>query len=82
MQADTIKLVFTYFIAVLIIAGGFAIILITRGDPDASDVRLLMAGFIGGAMQFVFNRETQTQTARSTAAAIAQGTGNGSEAKP
>lgn len=77
MQADTIKLIFTYAIALIIILGGGLALVITRNDPNPSDLQLVLAGFIGAAVQFVFNRETQTQTARSTQAAVAQGAGNG-----
>lgn len=77
MNADNIKIVFTYGIATIMIVGGLAIIYLTRLDPPEADVqglRLLMAGFIGGATQFVFNRETQTQTARQVERGISQGT--------
>jgi len=76
MNTDQIKVIFTYGIATIMILGGLAIIYATRLDPPEADVaglRLLMAGFIGGATQFVFNRETQTQTARQVERGIAQG---------
>lgn len=79
MPTDTIKLWFTYAIALVLIVGGGLFLLVTRLDPPGTsqDLQLVIAGFIGSAVTFVFTRETQTQTARSTAAAIAQGTGNG-----
>lgn len=76
MTTDTIKAFFTYAIALLIIVGGFAILYLTRLDPPESNsqnLSLVMAGFIGAAIQFVFNRETQTQTARQSERATAAG---------
>jgi hypothetical protein len=76
MKADTIKLVFTYAIAFVIIVGGGAILYFTRLDPPESNsqnLSLVMAGFIGAAIQFVFNRETQNQTARQVTTATAAG---------
>jgi hypothetical protein len=76
MQIDTIKILYTYTIATIMIVGGLFIIYNTRLDPATADIqglRLLMAGFIGGATQFVFNRETQTSTARQVERGVAQG---------
>lgn len=76
INADNLKIVFTYTIATILVVGGLAIVYATRLDPPEADVqglRLLMAGLIGAATQFVFNRETQTQTARQVERGIAQG---------
>lgn len=78
MQSDTIKQIYTYTIATIIIAGGLAILFLIRLDPpesNAQNLSLVIAGFIGAAMQFVFNRETQTSTARQVERGIAQGSG-------
>jgi membrane associated rhomboid family serine protease len=76
MTSDTIKVLFTYLIATLIIVGGGAMLFFTRLDPPESNsqnLSLVVAGFVGAAVQFVFNRETQTQTARQVERGIAQG---------
>jgi hypothetical protein len=65
--ADNIKLTFTYVIALVVIVGGLYMLYQTRLDPPEADVqgmRLLLSGFIGMALQYVFNRETATATAR------------------
>lgn len=68
-MADNLKLIFTYAIAfVVIVGGGAAIIFVTEDEQT----KLLLAGFIGAAIQFVFNRETQTQTARQTERSLAR----------
>ncbi len=77
LQSDTVKAVFTYTIALLLVVGGLLFLYFSRLDPDTSNTRSLVplvAGFIGAAIQFVFNRETQTQTARQVERGIAQGT--------
>ena len=66
MYSDTLKLIFTYGIATLVIVGGGAMLYYTTDE----NLQLVLAGFIGAAIQFVFNRETQTQTARQTERAI------------
>lgn len=68
MNADTIKLLFTYVIAAIIIIGGGAMLYLTRLDPPEADVqglRLLISGFMGGAISYVFTRETATQATRA-----------------
>ena len=77
MQIDTLRAVFTYTIAMVVVVGGFAIIVYTRGDLSASDIRILIAGFIGLALQFVFGQEVQTRTARQAAASTAAAAANG-----
>lgn len=71
MQADTIKLVFTYAIAVVVIVGGGAMLYFTT-DPD---LRLVVAGFMGAAITFVFNRESATQATRAAQSSAAQAAG-------
>ena len=76
MQADAVKLWFTYITALIMVVGGGAMLWFSRLDPPdtgSSQLQLVVAGFIGGAIQFLFNRETQTQTTRATERGIAQG---------
>ena len=76
MQTDTIKLWFSYGLATVIVIGGGAMLFVSRGDAN-TDFALLVAGFIGSATTFVFNRESATQATRAasqaTAAALAPG---------
>lgn len=77
MESDTIKLWFTYITALLIVIGGGAMLWFSRLDPTDSastQLQLVVAGFVGAATQFLFNRETQTSTTRATERSIAQGT--------
>jgi hypothetical protein len=70
---DTIRAIFTYLIALIVVLGGFSLIYVTRTEATSSEVRLLIAGFIGSALTFVFSTEVQTRTARQAASAAAQG---------
>jgi hypothetical protein len=68
MPVDTVKAIATYLIALVIVLGGFAILFATRNEA-VTDTRLIIAGFMGSAVTFVFSSETQTRTARQAAAA-------------
>jgi hypothetical protein len=72
---DTIKAVFTYATALVVVVGGGAAIFVSRADPAASDTVAIMAGFVGFALNFLFGSEVQTRTARQAAAATAAATG-------
>lgn len=74
---DTVRALFTYTIALVVIVGGFTILYATRADPAAVDLRVLIAGFMGSALTFVFGQEVQTRTARQAAASTAAATPNG-----
>jgi hypothetical protein len=63
---DTIRAVFTYTTALVIVVGGGAIIYVSRSEPAAADVVAIVAGFMGAALTFLFSSETQTRTARQT----------------
>ena len=73
MAADTIKLWFTYSLATVIIIGGGAMLFISRNEAN-SDFSLLIAGFIGGAIGFIFNRESATQATRAAQSSASQAT--------
>ena len=72
-KIDTIKALYTYTIAaVVVIGGGSALVFLTL----ESNVSVVVAGFIGSALTFLFGTETATRTARqqqsaSSAATIA-----------
>lgn len=65
---DTIKAVFTYITASATALGGMVAIFLTRSDPSASDTRVVLAGFVGGAFAFLFGQEVATRTARQAQA--------------
>jgi FtsH-binding integral membrane protein len=76
MGIDQIKIIYTYTIATIIVVGGLAILYFARLDPPESqsqNLSLVIAGFVGIALQFVFQRETQTSTARQVERGIAVG---------
>lgn len=64
MRADDVKLWFTYGLAAVIIVGGGIMLYASRLEQN-SDFALLIAGFIGAAVSFVFNRESATQATRA-----------------
>lgn len=64
MQTDTIKLVATYLTAILVVVGGLAMLFVSRNEGN-SDFSLLLAGFIGSAMAFLFGQESATRAVRS-----------------
>ncbi len=80
MQSDTIKLVFTYVLALVIIVGGGLMLYGIRLDPSDSGsatLSLAIVGFIGAAVQFIFSSESATRATRaaqqSTAAGVEAG---------
>lgn len=76
MGIDTIKVGFTYGIAAFLVVGGLIFLYLSRNDPaggQSAAMAPLVAGFVGAAIQFVFNRETQTSTARQVERATAAG---------
>jgi hypothetical protein len=83
MGTDTIKIVYTYSIATLVIVGGIVFLYFSRNDPSESNTAALIpliSGFVGAAIQFVFNRETQTSTARQVERSVAAGSKSTAEA--
>jgi uncharacterized membrane protein YqiK len=72
---DTLRAIFTYLIALVVVIGGGLFLFLTRAEPAAQTQAVVIAGFMGSALTFVFGSEVQTRTARqaaaSTAAAVA-----------
>ncbi len=64
MQSDTLKLLFTYTIAMTVIVGGGAMLYFTND----SQLQLVISGFIGSAITFVFSQETAKQATRAAQA--------------
>lgn len=67
LQSDTLRLLFTYGIALIVVIGGGIMLVSTVGNPDAKDLSVIAAGFIGSALTFVFGQETSARTARQAA---------------
>ena len=74
MQSDTLKLLFTYTIALVIVVGGGAFLYATLGQADAESTRLAIVGFMGGATAFVFAQESSKQATRAAQSSQQQGT--------
>jgi len=74
VKTDDIKLWFTYGLAAIIIVGGGIMLYVSRLEEN-SDFALLIAGFIGAAVSFVFNRESATQATRAAQSSASQATG-------
>ncbi len=73
MGSDTIKLIFTYLIALVVIVVGLGMLFISRNDPaeTAQSLQLLLAGFIGSAITFVFSQESAKQATRAAQSSAA-----------
>ncbi len=69
MQVDTIKLVFTFATVLIVVVGG-GLMLYTTQDQN---LQLVLAGFIGAALQWVFSAESATRATRAAASATAAG---------
>ena len=75
-MSERIKIIYTYTISLIVIVGGGVVLYVTRNDPNTTDVqglRLLLAGFIGSALTFVFGRETASGAAFQSERAYAAG---------
>lgn len=67
MQADTLKLLFSYIVALLVIGGGGLMLFLIRLDPpeQVGSLSLAIVGFIGAAITFVFSSESATRATRA-----------------
>ena len=72
-MSDTIRMIFTYLIAMTIVVGGGLFLFFTRAEPDAQGTALVVSGFIGAALTFVFGQEGSTRAARQSTAASVSG---------
>lgn len=88
MKSDTIKLLFTYLIALAILVGTYYALVVSPFVVDA-DVKLWLTSASGAAIGFVFGEQIANRTARQQAAAtlasvnsmpLANGNGNGDAA--
>ncbi len=77
MQTDTIKLVFTFAtVAVVVIGGG--LMLYSTQDQN---LQLVLAGFIGAALQWVFSAESATRATRAAQSSAAAGAASVTDAR-
>jgi hypothetical protein len=63
MSTEVLKAFFTYLTALALIIGSLAIIYLTRAEVAAAEIRLLLAGFVGAAIQFLFSERTAERAA-------------------
>jgi hypothetical protein len=67
LKSDTLKLIFTYLVALTVIGGGLYILYQSRLDPPSEQLTslyYLIAGFVGMSLQFVYGADTSTRAAR------------------
>lgn len=69
-MTDTIRLLATYLIALIVVVGGGYMLYATRAEPGADNLQLVIAGFIGSALTWAFGSEVQKQTARQQERAL------------
>jgi len=76
-MTETIKVLFTYLVALVVVLGGGYMLYATRGEAGADNLQLVISGFIGAALAFVFGGEIQTRTARQQERALLTNPSNG-----
>ncbi len=72
MQTDTLRLAFTYVIALVIVVGG-GILLIVPSQVPPEQLLPFMTGIFGLVLGYVFTRDTQVGSARAAERAVAAG---------
>ena len=65
LNADTLKAFFTYLTAFVVVVGGMGVIYFSRSDTSAAQIQLLIGGFIGSALTFLFVQENGTRATRA-----------------
>jgi hypothetical protein len=76
MNADTLRLWFTYGIAVMVLVGAF-VLLIFPSQVGSDSVVPFVTGIVGIVLGFVFNRESTTAGQRAAERSINQGANAG-----
>ena len=64
MKVDNIRLIVVYAMAAVVIIGGGIMLFASRNEAN-TDFALLVAGFIGSAISFLFGQESSTRAVRS-----------------
>ncbi len=72
MQSDTIKLLATYLIAVLVLVGTFVLLMVPSQVP-AEQLLPFLTGITGVVLGWTFNKETSAAQARATERAVSLG---------
>ncbi len=72
MNTEMIRLLFSYAIAATLIVGGLTFLFFAMDKPSASTSGLLVVvgGFVGAAIQFVFGGAQASQATRAYAAGV------------
>lgn len=81
MSADTLRLAFTYVIAILILLGSF-VLLLFPSQVDQASLLPFITGIIGIVLGFVFNRESTTAGQRSAERAVTLGANTSQNVTP
>jgi hypothetical protein len=76
MSVDTVRLWFTYAIAVLVLVGCF-LLLFFPSQVDQPSLVPFVTAIVGVVLGFVFNRESTTAGQRNAERAISQGANAG-----
>lgn len=72
MNADTLRLTFTYVIAIMILVGSF-VLLLFPSQVDQASLLPFITGIIGIVLGFVFNRESTTAGQRAAERSVTLG---------
>lgn len=65
MNPDSTKAFFTYLTAFTVVVGGLTVLYLTRADSNATQLQIMVSGFIGSALTFLFVQENSTRASRS-----------------
>ena len=63
-MSDTVKIVFVYAMAATVIVGGGIMLFVSRNEAN-TDFALVVSGFMGSAIAFLFGQESATRAVRS-----------------
>jgi hypothetical protein len=74
MQTDTIRIVATYFIAVLVLVGSF-ILLVVPSQVPSEQLLPFLTGITGLVLGWAFQKEGASASARQTERAVTLGQG-------
>ena len=77
MSTDTMRLHYTYLIAILVLIGAFYLLTTPTPDVSGGEKLAFLGAVVGGVILFVFNRESSVSAARATERAIEQGANSG-----
>lgn len=73
-MTDTIRMIFTYLIDLIVIVGGMAYLYATGADTSQpTEIRYAIVGFISAAITWTFQGEIQTRTAKLQEKALMTG---------